>query len=368
MENAGRPHRHAAVIVPVQMLRGAAASLVVAYHLLERLVRRGALPGGLPAWSDSGRIGVVTFFVISGFIMVHTTIGEFGAPGAGGRFLLRRIERILPLYWLTTLVMLVFAWATARYSTNGGYVAPTSDMVWLSAGFVPYIGFQGLAQPVYALGWTLEYEMFFYLVFAAALALPRRAGMVLAMVLLALLVSAGARLPDPPAVVGQVVAVFYFTRPIMLYFAAGMAIAWWRVARGPMALALPDWAIGLVASVMLMAAVRWQLLADGAVSAALVTGAVALATLTRAGRGQPAGLTWLSKRFGDVSYSIYLTHSFLLGALAAVGWRFAARGTGETAAVILVACVVCAVAAWPVWRLVERPVTRGLQRRTGASS
>jgi exopolysaccharide production protein ExoZ len=362
MGNMQSKHKHSALIVPLQMLRGFAASFVVCEHFLERLAKRGALPHGLPAWAhDFGKVGVMAFFVISGFIMAYTTIGEFGAPRAGWRFFVRRIERIVPLYWITSLGMMIFSPLTSGYSTNSRYIGPTWQMVVLSSLFVPHISRDQIAQPVYGLGWTLEYEMFFYAVFAVTLVLPRRAGLLTAIGTLITIVGIGMLLVAPPPIVGKVVAFFYFTRPIMLYFVAGVLIAWWKVVRGTTRVSVPDWALGAVATIMLGAAVRWGIETSW-LQSALTIGAIALVTLVAAGRGQPAAVTWLSRRFGDVSYSIYLTHSFLLGALALVAARLVGHGL-PVVALVFAACLCCAVVAWPVWQFVERPMTNALKGR-----
>ena len=90
----------------VQALRGVAVLLVMMFHLhgLESLFVRGAHL--LPSACGIGRGGVDLFFVISGLVMVVSTHGRWGGLRTGGRFLLRRILRIYPLYWLYSLATL----------------------------------------------------------------------------------------------------------------------------------------------------------------------------------------------------------------------------------------------------------------------
>jgi len=57
-------------------------------------------------WSYYGGTGVDLFFVISGFIMVHVTRNTARGPAGAGHFLLRRISRIYPLYWLVSAALL----------------------------------------------------------------------------------------------------------------------------------------------------------------------------------------------------------------------------------------------------------------------
>src|SRR5690349_10997415 len=104
----------------VQALRALAAMLVVLGHLqpLFETVHPAL------AWVGLGRCGVDLFFVISGFIMVHTTRAGDTSPGA---FAIRRLVRILPLYWAVTLA--VFAVALVAPSL---VQASRPDPVWLA--------------------------------------------------------------------------------------------------------------------------------------------------------------------------------------------------------------------------------------------
>ncbi len=54
-----------------------------------------------------GAAGVDIFFVLSGFLMLYTNAPQFGKDGAWRIFLLRRVVRIVPLYWLCTLIVIL---------------------------------------------------------------------------------------------------------------------------------------------------------------------------------------------------------------------------------------------------------------------
>ena len=89
------------LILPIQYLRGIAAIMVVWYHAVEQI------PGVSSYFASGfGNSGVDLFFVISGFIMVTTTMGN--APGPL-EFMRRRVVRVVPLYWLLTLAMVGLA-------------------------------------------------------------------------------------------------------------------------------------------------------------------------------------------------------------------------------------------------------------------
>ena len=93
-------------LVNIQALRGVAASLVVLSHLGVVEAKYGG-DTILPGETILGFSGVDLFFVISGFIMVHVTRGDFGAPRKAGAFLFSRFTRIYPLYWLVSLFLIV---------------------------------------------------------------------------------------------------------------------------------------------------------------------------------------------------------------------------------------------------------------------
>jgi peptidoglycan/LPS O-acetylase OafA/YrhL len=90
------------VLVNIQALRGVAALLVVFVHLETPAERAGINPALL----TFGNSGVDLFFVISGVIMVVTTAR---ADVTAGSFIAHRIARVVPLYWLITLVVFMIA-------------------------------------------------------------------------------------------------------------------------------------------------------------------------------------------------------------------------------------------------------------------
>lgn len=114
-----------------------------------------------------GAAGVDLFFVISGFIMAYTT----SRPGAKPlEFLQHRFTRIWPPYAVMTFVYLLVA--------GGGLGALASHDVVVqllkSLAFIP----SNPHAPLYfnltlPLGWTLEFEAYFYLIFAISMLFGR---------------------------------------------------------------------------------------------------------------------------------------------------------------------------------------------------
>jgi exopolysaccharide production protein ExoZ len=348
-------------IVPLQLLRGLAASGVVVEHLIERYVRRGAMPAGLPDFmTNLGQTGVATFFAISGFIMVYISLRGDRPPPTGPAFLRGRYLRIAPLYYLMTLLIVAFAWATHRVSTDPADRLPSAAEWLLSAAFIPHRGVSGLIQPVYALGWTLHYEMFFYLLFAIGLSLFARRGAYLVLGMIGVLVALGTGIDAPPDTIGLRILAYVFTRPIMGYFAIGIVIA---LLRHQLWRRLPVLPVPVLAMVLIVALAIATLDLHRATTMAAIATALAATVLPSPERRREGVFSNFSRAFGDASYSIYLTHSFLLGAFASLTASIAARGLPALALMAMLACALCFAAGWLTWRFVELPIAARIRGR-----
>lgn len=141
----------------LQVLRGISAILVCCFHFKNDFNIGNHTFGNL--LFSKGSIGVPIFFVISGFIMVYTTKKiNFKSPTIQicKDFLLKRIIRIIPLYFLLTIAWILLGGTISYYFSGEGWVR-----LYKSFLFIPTKSF-----PVLYLGWSLNYEVFFYLIFA----------------------------------------------------------------------------------------------------------------------------------------------------------------------------------------------------------
>jgi exopolysaccharide production protein ExoZ len=267
--------------LPIHYLRAIAALMVVAVHCFAYDIVQ--IDNVRPwAWL---RHGVALFFVISGFVMVTSTSGQ---PISPGQFMVRRIIRIVPLYWVVTLCWSLINpnWDLARMIGSLTFV-PSRDPA------------SGLARtPVMDLGWTLNFEMFFYTVFALALLLPQRLRLWVVGIALALFSQARGLAILP-------VELAFFADPQLLLFVGGMAIATFD-------LRLPGWcAVAGFAGLALLPQVTYSQTASVFVPAlAIVLGA--------RGLERHMGRWKLPTLLGDASYAIYLTHRFVLQGIGLV--------------------------------------------------
>ena len=152
-------------LVSIQALRGIAVLLVVSLHVYSFEMLAGVGTPLMPALPVLGSSGVDLFFVISGFVMMHTTRGVTGTVPEIRAFLSRRLWRIYPLYWLFTFALLAGYLALPGLTRRTGL---TTDIVIDSVLLIPQS-----APAVLPVAWTLTHELYFYFVFSLLLFLPR---------------------------------------------------------------------------------------------------------------------------------------------------------------------------------------------------
>lgn len=328
----------------IQAGRAVAALGVIATHGIAH-----PLPGAPGAVHLLGRYGVTLFFVISGFIMIRSTGAGTFAPGS---FIANRIRRVAPLYWLVCAVLL--ALVTISPGVMKSTVFEPSHFI-RSMLFIPayHPTETGWIFPFFKLGWTLDYEMFFYACFAALFFLTAvRRTMVLTAVFLALAVC-GALFP-----VHTAAAVFY-TRVDILAFVAGMWIAVaveheWTLSPTVERVGWTTSIVALAGIALLYASIR-EVAATQLVLIATCTIQVAL--LARARFVVPR---WLSYA-GDASYSLYLWHMFGVALVTVAIHRLAPALLYPGMALAMVAGTTVGLL---VYRYVEAPMNRWLRRAT----
>jgi exopolysaccharide production protein ExoZ len=342
-------------VLGLQLLRAVAAMMVAYSHLMERVVLRGFVDPA--AWWLNiavGRFGVCVFFAISGFVMIHANGAQFGADGYRtklGVFFKRRLARIYPLYVVATLAYMAFVWATKHEAYPA--IALVKSLL-----FIPYLNNLHLYQPVYGLGWSLNYEVFFYCVVGAALVLPMRQAVCTICLVIVALVLLGLPLePDQVRYHGADLA-WYFTRPVMLYFVAGVlarAIPPQGFERGianPVAIAVALVAMGLA---YWTGASEWIAAPFMFVLIRAVSHHVTYDGLWPPGERAVEFL-------GDSSYSLYLTHSFVLGGITIGVARLVHAPVAAMLACLALGLVATVATAALAYLYIERPLVRWATR------
>ncbi|KAF1051302.1 MAG: hypothetical protein GAK43_02465 [Stenotrophomonas maltophilia] len=281
------------MLVSLQALRALAAWLVVFHHFMQVFFdfRADSLGGHL--LSTRGQVGVDIFFVLSGFV-IHLSSAGRRIPTL--TFLVHRLARVAPAYWLYTAITALIIFAFSNVMPIYGVALP---QLMLSLAFLPSQNPGGFGfYPILPVGWTLNFEMLFYLLFALSFLVNERwrLGLVSVLVLLTSLV-----LAKEPYISN------FYRNPIIVEFLLGLGLAevyrrgWLRLPT-PLALGL-----ALLATLCILrypAEPSWRLLTWGVPSAVLVAACVALEPWF-AGRR-------LLKSLGDWSYSVYLLHVIVL--------------------------------------------------------
>ena len=144
-------------LIYLDSIRGIAALLVAYLHFSEPILKHAQKSSFLDInlfyiteFLDFGKIGVVTFFAISGFVIPYSLINRTGKPIQ--RFIIGRLFRLYPVYWLSIPLALYFAWTLQEQTFSITTIALNLTML---QKFVGHDNIMGLY-------WTLQIELIFY--------------------------------------------------------------------------------------------------------------------------------------------------------------------------------------------------------------
>ncbi len=322
-------------LLGLQVLRFVAALGVFLFHIGSGFQLKWGYASNIFGF---GAAGVDIFFIISGFIIAYTTDAAKGA----WLFYRRRLVRIIPLYWTLTLGIVAIAMIKPDL-LNSTYVS--GETLFKSLFFIPFEKTNGTVRPLLFLGWTLNYEMFFYSVYAMCLTVGLRvplapAALIVVLVLLGRVIE-----------IDNVAWVFY-TSPLMLEFVFGIGLYLLHAHRPSLFAGNGPVVFGIFATSLV---VRWLipdlpwLVANGVPAAILVA-----AVLPWVPRKTP--LVLFLVLLGDASYSLYLTHPYIIQALIKV----APEGAGQIAQALVAfaSCLLSIALSILLYRTIERPAQK----------
>jgi exopolysaccharide production protein ExoZ len=227
---------------------------------------------------------------------------------SAGVFLKNRLIRIVPLYWFVTTIVFVAALIIPHVLNT---TKIQSAHVIASYLFLPARHpVTGVFWPLLIPGWSLNYEMLFYIVFAIAISLSGRsravrvaliAGMLAAVLLVANLTK------------DRFDVMNFYANPVLLEFVAGVLLG--IICRTGIIRSSPLWLLVVLAGFLLLwpglqLNLGFPMTFAGATM--IVAGAVFLPPLPH----NPLS------SLGDASYSLYLTHAITLSALALLWGHF----------------------------------------------
>ena len=326
------------MVLSVQYMRAIAALLVLIGHSAWKGEQYSSNP---LEWFHVGGVGVDLFFIISGFIMCYTT---YRKEIDFGRFMKARLTRIFPLYWvLTTVALFVFILFPGKVNSSGG----TTSIIH------SYTLFPTEAKYLINNGWTLSYELLFYLIFGLGLIFSGRLKIVVPGIIILSLVAVGQLLGSPQYILT------FLTSPLLIEFVFGISV--FLVLRKIKLNA--GFAIGFIAiSILLLISVNMS------------GGAQLGAKIRVVDYGMPALLffvgmlslepffkkndaTLISKVFygiGNSSYSLYLLHPFVLSFSAIALQKIGVNKMGYPFVTLLVISSV--LAGHLCYLLLEKPL------------
>lgn len=303
------------------------------------------------AWLNAGwgRWGVDLFFVISGFIMFSVTERN----GAGFRcalsFWLKRFIRIAPLYWVLTTITILIALAAPGLTEYRW----TSAHAIASYFFIPWLDWRGGAAPPLRVGWSLNFEAYFYLVFGFLLMFNRQRLNTFVAAWVAGAIGIGLWLHPQQAIAAMA------TSTLLLEFAAGVYVGslWSRglFLKPPAAAAFVLLGAAALGYADYTALAVDEVLKFGFPCLLIFVGLISLERSKSFAFASPVML-----KIGDWSYSIYLTHLLSLGLFGRI---YRLLHCPPPAILVLAQMGLVVLIAACTYRWLEQPMHLWLSRR-----
>ncbi|WP_426173159.1 acyltransferase family protein [Massilia sp. TWR1-2-2] len=324
----------------LQILRAVAAWTVV-YHHVVQLYFRGQTHSSIETlFAKYGDLGVDIFFVLSGFVM-HFAATK--TKKAAGSFLIDRIFRIAPVYWFYSFLLIACMLFFPQAFAFTDYTAKTLASSLL---FIPHLNPSGLGlYPVLTVGWTLNFEMFFYVSLALCMAITAKRFFTLLCIVFLVL----------PIVYPSTMVYGSIASSFMLYeFLAGFCLALAWTSRTGERFLTKHHRLAMLLGVSAVVGGAWFLIFKH-IKLPIAVSAVALALLCE--RFLDVKSAWVGKivRLGDESYSTYLAHVIVIGiAIHLAGKELI--GLRQGAMILAIT-----VAVWAVSRLSYHGVERNVR-------
>lgn len=355
---ASRPH-----LGGIESLRAYAACAIVIFHVIH--LTGTPLPHSLEFMKWYFGFGVPLFFVVSAFSLAYGYEGRLGAPADVWKFYLRRVFRIAPLFYAMVAYNLLTVGNTSSLGARVGEIAANLAFV--------FNLFPDLVEGISPASWSIGVEMVFYAIFPLVLMAVRgpvsaAIGTVAATVAPVLFALRMDFLGDVPGAFIQ--HGFLFNLP---YFGFGL-LAYFSYRHMSPRLGGAALVAAVAGLLVLYGMAVWPTpLMPGRIGntvfQALWGAPFALLCLAMA-QNPPAILSNRVTRFlGKISFSLYLTHPYVISALTGVGAYASINtlpgGSGVRFPVaVLVTLAVLTPLSWGLYRLIEEP-GMNLGRRIG---
>lgn len=334
-------------ILTIQYLRAIAALLVVYVHTFEQA------PWLKDIFDSSfGYAGVDLFFVISGFIMVYSTHNK---TITSVQFFWHRILRVVPLYWFFTISLIVIAYVMPS-AVKSVELVPLH--IFDSFFFIPSLSPVDPDKfwPVLIPGWTLNYEMAFYALFAFSLILKDILRLWFLIVVMIGFVIIGFQ-SSSNSIIG------FYSNMIILEFLVGVVLGYLFVTDKLQKNTLLGFFIvtlGIVYYFTIQNITDTNRFFSAGIAATLIVlGALLI------DHSKQKEISWLHL-LGNASYSIYLSHVFTLGlyrfVLKHIDVSYSENITNGILLVVI-AIIFSAFVGIAVYKLIEMPMNEKLRKK-----
>ena len=341
----------------IQLFRGLAALLVCCFHM------KGLLPENSFGFVlfKKGSIGVPLFFIISGFIMYLTTNQIEWKIERIKNFLIKRAVRIIPLYYLATLVYLMVSYQLHFYIIeHPKLLLPT---IFFYPTYANLIG-PSYGMPALKVGWSLNYEVYFYLLLAFSFVFKKYRWYIFATIIIITLIiipilTRGYVMQDLRQWYTYHISYFsLITNPVILFFVLGVCIG--KLYQSTINFNRIIWAnLFVFASLINFIGYYFDLfnLFSGFFSHLFNCGLLILSTLLR-DKLKPYKIPKFFIYLGDISFSLYLVHPIVLFSLPIVliqaGFTTPLNGWWYLCSCLLVIILISSI----TYRIVEKRLSK----------
>jgi peptidoglycan/LPS O-acetylase OafA/YrhL len=339
-------------IINIQGLRGVAVLLVAFSHLFRIEEKYGGQNSIIPDFILFGVSGVDIFFVISGFVIVSITRGNFEKPMEALRFIYHRGVRIYPVYWFYSVLVLIVFLVRPTWINNAqdNRIDIVSSFLLIPQKLLPLVN----------VGWSLVHELYFYGIFFLLMLLIREKFLPLALAIWGFIVISSQFFVKPNDVYLRLAL-----HPLTLEFIGGcfVAIVYYqgifkhdrdtllKVLAISFMLLIVGHEVAQFVGEFYSSVWWWRVLTYGVPSVSIVYCLVQLETF---GYFLPNWLIVL----GDASYSIYLSHVLILSALGRVWHEFSSISVVDNLIAIPILIILMLYLGLLSYNLIERPLMK----------
>lgn len=283
-----------------------------------------------------GQLGVAVFFIISGYLLVLKT--QYKNLKF---YFLKRIIRLVPLYW--SLVIVVAVIGKIRPELLHTTVVSFSGLI-KSLFFIPdRVGKTEFIQPILPVGWTLYLEVYIYIlyyVFLKKLKDNKKAGIGMAIFIL------GIHVLNEVSYTDNVFLNMYGNK-VVLYFIVGIFAAVFLPIRNIFDKYKINFVLSFLGMILFLLCEQFY----GSVSyikIIIVAGGFYILLIFLGN----VNVSKVYARIGDLSYSFYLLHYFVLKLIYRI-CNVVGRSILSSLLILIIAFLITYICSYVSWNLIE---------------